>query len=122
VAEDGLPLSVDHRTQEIARIKSIATLLIDSHSRRLHQLSGRLVDDVTFGYGVLGTIHRGSAFTTTRDIVASNIWKTTYVDAHIEGRIVFFKTISRHQHSIHQDFHPLPADISLSLAAELLTR
>lgn len=97
-------------------------LLVDSHSRRLHQLSGRLDDDVTFGYGLLGTIRRGTNFTTTRDMIAPAVWKTTFLDAHIDGRVVIFKTISRNQHSVHQDFQALPIDITLSLAAELLIK
>jgi hypothetical protein len=84
------------------------TLLIDSRSWRLHQLSGRLDDDVTYGYGMLGTIRRGSNFTTTRDMVAHDVWKTTFLDTHIDGRIAILKTISCTQHSIHQEFCPLP--------------
>ena len=98
------------------------TLLVDSRSSRLHQLSGRLNDDVTFGYGLLGSIHRGSDFTTTRDMIAPDVWKTTFLDMHIDGRIAILKTISRTQSSIHQDFHPLPVDITLPQAAALLTR
>ncbi|MBB5319228.1 hypothetical protein [Tunturibacter empetritectus] len=96
------------------------TLIADSRSRRLHQLSGALDDDVSFGYGLLGTIHRGTNFTTTRDLVGPNVWKTTVLDVKIDGRIAFFKTIGRRQHSIHRDFQALPLDISLPQAVALL--
>jgi hypothetical protein len=96
------------------------TLIADSRSRRLHQLSGSLDYDVSFGYGLLGTIHRGTNFTTTRDLVGPNVWKTTVLDVKIDGRIAFFKTIGRQQHSIHRDFQPLPLDISLPQAVALL--
>jgi hypothetical protein len=66
------------------------TLVADSRSRRLHQLSSYLFDDVSFGYGVLGTIHRGTNFTTTRDLVGPGVWKTTLLDVKIDGRIAFF--------------------------------
>jgi hypothetical protein len=98
------------------------TLLIDSRSSRLHQLSGRLDDDVKYAYGMLGTIRRGSNFTTTRDMVAHDVWKTTFLDTHIDGRIAILKTMSRTQHSIHQEFYPLPLDITLPQVAALLTR
>jgi hypothetical protein len=98
------------------------TLIVDSRSRRLHQLNGYLFDDVSFGYGVLGTIHRGTNFTTTRDLVEPGVWKTTLLDVKIDGRIAFFKTIGRRQHSIHRDFQPLPLDISLSQAVALLLK
>ncbi|WP_353068476.1 hypothetical protein RBB75_14365 [Tunturibacter empetritectus] len=98
------------------------TLIADSRSRRLHQLSGALDDDVSFGYGLLGTIHRGTNFTTTRDLVGPNVWKTTVLDVKIDGRIAIFKTIGRQQHSIHRDFHALPVDISLPQAVALLVQ
>ncbi|MBB5343847.1 hypothetical protein [Tunturibacter empetritectus] len=98
------------------------TLIADSRSRRLHQLSGALDDDVSFGYGLLGTIHRGTNFATTRDLVGPGVWKTTLLDVKIDGRIAFFKTIGRRQHSIHRDFQPLPLDISLSQAVALLLK
>jgi hypothetical protein len=50
------------------------TLLIDGRSMHLHQLSGRLADDIPFGYGILGTIHRGSNFITTSDLIAADTW------------------------------------------------
>ncbi|MBB5341594.1 hypothetical protein [Tunturiibacter gelidoferens] len=98
------------------------TLIVDGRSRRLHQLSGYLFDDVSYGYGVLGTIHRGTNFTTTRDLVGPGVWKTTLLDVKIDGRIALFKTIGRRQHSIHRDFQPLPLDISLSQAVALLLK
>jgi hypothetical protein len=98
------------------------SLILDSRSRRLHQLSGSLGDDVSFGYGLLGTIHRGTNFTTTRDLVGPGVWKTTLLDIKINGRIALFKTIGRCQHSIHRDFQPLPLDISLSQAVALLLK
>ena len=67
-------------------------------------------------------IRRGTNFTTTREMIAPGVWKTTFLDAHIDGRVVIFKTISLNQHSVHQDFQALPVDITLSNAAELLIK
>jgi hypothetical protein len=98
------------------------TMLIDERTMRLHDLEGNLRNEVTYGFGLLATIHKGSSFATTRDQIAPNIWKTTSVDIHFDGRAVFFKTISRHQHSIRRDFKALPGDLSIPRAIELLTR
>jgi hypothetical protein len=98
------------------------TMLIDEHRTRLHHLEGRLSNEVTFAYGLIATIHSDSSFSTTRDLIAPNVWKTTSVDTNIDGRALFFKTISRQQHSVHQDFRPLGADLSIPQAIELLTR
>lgn len=98
------------------------TMLVDEHMTRLHHLEGRLSDEVTFAYGLVATIHRGSSFSTTRDLIAPNVWKTTSVDINVDGRALFFKTIGRQQHSVHRDFRPLAANLSIPQAIELLTR
>jgi hypothetical protein len=98
------------------------TTLIDDHMMRLHELEGSLSDDVIFGYGLLATIHEGASFSTTRDLIAPNIWKTTSINTHLDGRALFFKTIGRQQQSFYCDFQPLPADLSIARAVELLTR
>ncbi len=98
------------------------TMLVDERTTRLHLLEGSLSSEVTFGYGLLATVHKGSSFATTRDPIAPDVWKTTSMDVHFDGRAIFFKTISRQQHSIHRDFKPIPGDLSIPRAIELLTR
>jgi hypothetical protein len=98
------------------------TMLIDERTMRLHDLEGSLSSEVTFGYGLLATIHKGSRFATTRDPIAPDVWKTTSIDVHFDGRAIFFKTISRQQHSVHRDFMAIPGDLSIPRAIELLTR
>lgn len=97
-------------------------MLVDGQSLRLHRLEGHLNGDVTFAYGLLATIHGGSSFATTRDPVAPGIWKTTSIDAHVDARAIFFKTISRQQRSEHRGFVPLPANLSIQQAVALLSR
>jgi hypothetical protein len=97
-------------------------MLIDAKHLHLHYLEGQLNSDVTYGYGLLATIRRGSRFAVTRDPVAAGTWKTTAIDANIDGRFIFFKTISRQQRTEHRDFVPLPPHLSISQAVALLIK
>lgn len=97
-------------------------MLADPHELRVHHLEGRLADDVSIGFGILATVHAGSSFALTRDLVAPGQWKTTQIDTNIQGRIIFFKTIARYQHTVHNNFHHLPTYPSVADAFRLLTQ
>lgn len=116
------PAYVPRNFEERAMHGMSGFMLIDAKHLRLHYLEGQLNGDVTYGFGLLATLRRGSRFTITRDPVAPGIWKTTAIDADIGGRIILFKTISRQQHTERRDFVPLPQNISISQAVALLIK
>ncbi len=98
------------------------TILIDPKALRLHKLQGRLAEDVSFGFGLLATVHNGSSLSITRSPEGSDEWKTTALDAHINGQIIFFKTLDRSETFAHRDFSLAPADIAIRQAVDLLLR
>ena len=95
------------------------SLLIDP-ATRLHSIEGRLPEDVAIGFGILATIKAGSNFSTTRERVFGNEWKTATLDTNINGRAIFFKTIGKQQHAEHSEFKPLSNAISVAGAVTLL--
>jgi hypothetical protein len=98
------------------------TMLIDQKTMRLHELEGRLPEDINIAFGLLATIRAGSNFATTRDPVPGNEWKTAMMDTDINGRAIFFKSIGRKEHAEHTDFTRLPVDITVPQAVELLEK
>jgi hypothetical protein len=98
------------------------SLLVDEGATRLHRVEGRLPEDVSIGFGLIATIRAGSNFSTTRDRVQGNEWKTAALDTDINGRAIFFKAIGKKQHAVHSDFKQLPDDISVGQAVALLLK
>jgi hypothetical protein len=98
------------------------SLLIDPRAMRLRSIQGKLPQDVNIGYGLIATIHAGSSFATTRELVSGVNWKTQTLDTDINGRAIFFKTIGRREHAVHSDFSLLPHDLSVPDAVALLER
>ncbi len=109
------PQSLEERVLHAMR----GSMLIDPKLIRLHRLEGMLPEDVSIGFGILATIHAGSRFATERGPMPSGEWKSTLIDTDINGRAIFFKAISRRQHSEHTDFHELPGDTSVIQAVAL---
>ena len=128
--DDGGYLRIDFRPDPAYAPQSLeervihgmtGSMLLDEKTMRLHRIEARLPADVSIGFGLLATIHAGSNFSTTRDRVFADEWKTAALDTDIGGRIIFFKAIGKKQHAIHRDFKPLPDSISVQQAvAELL--
>jgi len=107
--------------QESKALRSMAgTILVDLAQKRLMHLNGRLVENVDFGFGILGRIANGGTFEIERTQVSSSHWKTHLVDIHVNGRMLLFKTISKQQHETRSDFEPVAKDLDLRQAEELL--
>jgi hypothetical protein len=98
------------------------SLVVDPRTDRLHRLEGRLPEDVSIGFGFLATIKAGSNFSTTRDPVPGNEWKTSVVDTDITGRAIFFKSVGKKEHAEHKDFVRLADDLTVAQTAELLLK
>ena len=95
------------------------TLVIQSSTMRLAGIDGHLTDRVSFGYGFLGHVEKGSGFSMTRSEVTPADWKTTHVSVHMDGKILLLKSISRDQESTHNDVHAMAANVSLAQVAAL---
>jgi hypothetical protein len=95
-------------------------ILVDERSMQLHSIEGKIPADVSLGYGLLGTIHAGSSFSTAHEREPGNEWKPSKVDTEIDGKAIFFKAIGRSEHKVYRDFRLLQGDISVAQAVQML--
>jgi hypothetical protein len=98
------------------------TVLIDRRTMQLHEIDGRMPADVSLGFGLLGTIHAGSSFSTTHEMEPGGDWKNATVNTAIEGKVLLFKEIGRTEHAVHGEFRQVPQDITVAQAVEMLER
>jgi hypothetical protein len=95
-------------------------VLVDERTMQLHRIEGKVPADVSLGYGMLGTIHAGSNFSTTHEMEPGNEWKPALVNTAIDGKAMFFKEIGRSEHTVHSEFKELQDGMSVAQAVELL--
>ncbi len=88
--------------------------------KRLVKIDGHIESEIDFGYGLLGKIEKGGAFQIVRQQVAENRWKTSLIEVHVSGRLVFFKTISKDQRELRSAFQQVPASMTVHDAVTLL--
>jgi hypothetical protein len=97
-------------------------VLVDGRTLQLHRIEGKIPADVSLGYGLLGTIHAGSSFSTSHEMEPGGEWKDAMVNTAIEGKALLFKEIGRNEHVVHSEFKRLPDDISVGGAVALLMK
>jgi hypothetical protein len=97
-------------------------LVIDEKETRLASIEGKLMSDVSFSLGVLARLHRGGTFKAVQSEISPQDWELTSLDVHIAGRALFFKTINEQQHEVKSDFQPVPTDITVAQAAEMVKK
>jgi hypothetical protein len=98
------------------------TILVDRRAMQLHEIDGKMPADVTMGFGLLGTIHAGSSFSTTHEMEPGGDWKDATVNTAIEGKAMLFKEIGRIERVVHSEFQQVPQDITVAQAVEMLER
>lgn len=97
-------------------------VLVDERTKQLHRIEGKVPADVSLGYGLLGTIHAGSSFSTEHEMEQGGEWKDALVNTAIEGKAMLFKEIGRNEHVVHSEFKRMSDNISVADAVALLTR
>jgi hypothetical protein len=93
-------------------------VLIDLDEKRLAHLSGTLIQQVDFGFGVIGQLKRGGTIEVNRIRLSPGIWKTNSSKIDINGRIVLFKTISKQQDETHSEFKRVAPDTNIAQALQ----
>jgi len=95
-------------------------MVIDDTAHRIVSLNGKLIKDVKFGWGILGTLKAGGSFSVERRLVGGGIWQITETHVHIQGHALIFHTISEEEDEVKSKFEELPSDISLEDAEQKL--
>jgi hypothetical protein len=93
-------------------------LLVDQKELRLRHLEGHLPTDLNIGFGILATVHAGTHFVTERSQEGDE-WRTTRIVSVLNGRIIFFKTLSKNEDMVRQQFHKLEKPLMLKEAVAL---
>lgn len=97
-------------------------LWIDTRMKRLARMEGHMSQDLTFGFGLLARVDRGSWFRMERTQVSPTEWKTNVLEVHISGRAVVFKSIAHETSEVRGGFKPVPADLTVAQSVHLLEK
>jgi hypothetical protein len=95
------------------------TLTLNMREKRLVEISGRLNSEVRFFGGLLGHLDQGGTFYVRQKEVAPGCWEMSRIDVQMDGRALFFKTITVRTNEIDTDFHAVSPAASMQQIAAL---
>ena len=95
-------------------------MVVDRKAHRIRTIKGKLTEDVSIGWGILGKLRKGGTFDVERREIGAGIWQIVETHVHIQGRALFFKSIGQQQDEISSDFTRVPQSTTLEEAVKLL--
>lgn len=97
-------------------------LVIDLEQKRLVRIHGRLVSEVKFWGGLAGYLNQGGTCFVETTCLAPDDRELKTLDIAMQGKALFFKTISVHEHDVFSQYAEVPSDITLPEAADRLKK
>ena len=95
---------------------------VDRAAMRLAIIEGRLMEDVRFGWGILGHLDKGGTFKVVQKKVGDGHWDAVSVDLNMQGRAIIFKTLNIKQKQVLSEYRRVSDDLTISGAYEILHR
>lgn len=96
------------------------SIRLDVKENRLAEISGHLTHEVKFGGGVLGHLDKGGQFYVKQERVAPGFWELTALNVEMNGKALFFKTISVRQKYFRSDFRKVSDDLTVAQGIRIL--
>ena len=69
---------------------------VDEHARQVVRLEARLGDSAKLGWGILGTVNKGSAAVFEQRFVNDEVWLPSYTEIRLAGRYLLLKKYREH--------------------------
>src|SRR5262249_56076656 len=86
------------------------------------EIDGHRVEDVTCGWGMRGRLEKGGTFLVEQRQIEGPRWEVVIMDINMNGKALFFKTISMHEKEVSSDFHQVPENLSLKQGVDMLAK
>jgi len=96
------------------------SICVDTRSKRLVSLQGRIQQNVDFALGFLGRLYQGGWFRLKRVQVSATDWKTESLEVHLTVRPVLVKSFARETSEQRGGFEPVPSALTLAQGMGLL--
>jgi hypothetical protein len=95
-------------------------VLVEPVQERLVRVEGKLVKDVSFGWGIFGRLYKGGTYEIAQTQLSPGAWRITAMNVDVRGRVFFFDTFRFMRNESNARFHPVPATMSYRAAVKTL--
>jgi hypothetical protein len=113
----------DPPSRETQVFKGMAgTMEIDTSANRITRLVGTLIDDVNFGWGIFGKLHKGGRFEIHENNVGEGHWDITYRNLDFSGKVLLFKKLRIKETEEMSDYRRIQDNLSFVQGFDLLRK
>jgi hypothetical protein len=95
-------------------------LWIETAHERLVRLSAHLIDDVEFGWGIIGRLNKGGTVFLEQTDIGDDNWQLTRMKLNLTGKALLVKSLSFRITEEMSRFEPVPADLDYRKAIQTL--
>jgi hypothetical protein len=96
------------------------SLWIDQAQERIVQIEGKLVKDVSFGWGILGRLSKGGIYEIAQTQLTPGKWRITTLNVDMKGRILLLDSFRFIRRETDTRLRPTPASMSYQAAVRAL--
>jgi hypothetical protein len=95
-------------------------VLVEPVQERLVRVEGKLVKDVSFGWGIFGRLYKGGTYEIAQTQLSPGAWRITTMNVDVRGRVFFFDTFRFLRNESNGRFRSVPATMNYRAAVKTL--
>jgi hypothetical protein len=96
------------------------TAWIDVTQERIIRIEGKLVKDVSFGWGIFGKLYKGGKYEIAQTQISHGVWRITTLNVDVKGRVFIFGSFKFFRKESNSHLSATPAGTTYRHALELL--
>ena len=93
---------------------------LEPAQERIVRIQGRLVKDVSFGWGILGRLSKGGIYEIAQTQVAHGVWRISKLNVDVKGRILLVDSFKFFRDETDTGFHPTVTGMTYPEAVQAL--
>jgi hypothetical protein len=95
-------------------------LWINQSQKRIARIDAHLINDVDFGWGIIGRLYRGGSILVEQKDVGEHHWEQTHMVLNLTGKVMMLKSIAFQITENTSHFRPVERDLTYQRAVHLL--
>jgi hypothetical protein len=95
-------------------------LWLEPAQERIVRIEGRLVKDVSFGWGILGRLNKGGIYEIAQTQISPGVWRITTLNVDVKGRVLLVDSFRMFRQESNSHFRRTSASMTYRDAVEAL--
>ena len=91
---------------------------IEPVQERIVRIEGRLVKDVSFGWGIVGRLNKGGIYEIAQTQLSPGKWRITLLDIDLKGKMFLINSFRFQRKETNSRFHPVSSDMTFQEAVK----